>query len=577
MHSEKRHNKKREDAAERRDPKQEHMRELESYVANLVTTKSERRVNQVMERYADRSEYLNERLIRIHETREFFLNHNPKIGKTPIAELVERLAPVGEGKQPEALHALFDSLIDKLFYQHERDPIAFAPHDAEHVILVDRIADTLIEQHPALLNTMVERYGITATEARACMSLVNLYHDCGYPHLFCQSKGMLTKATHAVFSADTFRTPEIQEGIRAVISSPNAQTDRLLSDMASAIEQHGSDVREDFYDLRIITNQGTFLADTDHLARIHELFSKPNTHTKIVRNIARIEAATQTIAEDVNKKFSSLGLPVEVSTETENKRFVGRSIDGQSPKDRLLGLEYCAKEGTENPLLTVLVIADNLHAGKERRRTFEETEVFTAILAALADTTAETATRYGFLEQHAKNVAQGTKSKDDFWSDVEANFPEINPSFKTVHPEQLLREVRRLIVKEVLKNYIASGKTLDEEQRAFYERVGIEQIPANFFHTNGHLAVESITINAFTIEIKLSERSKKPHDIVAIEKVHNSMGGVTQNIVPVNYYIAWRIEQALKSITINNQHFTVVVITQNGEKISPQYQTLSVS
>lgn len=504
---------------------------------------------------------------RINATRDFFLNQHPSFPHTPSGMIAERFGLLEE-KQPRAEQAMLKVIIELLFVQEEKDLIRYVPHDAHHALYVDRIADQLLEQHPEVRDAVMERYGISPAEARFCMSLVNILHDCGYPYLVQEDGRMLSKSTHCLFSADLFGKKEMR-GPFMQLFGHRQKRDVLFGDMQTAIEWHNSDVAAEPFTVRLITDHGVFLTYPQHLQDVMRGFNtEQGSPAHVTRTIQKIEVVNVEVEEQVRQQ------PLTGKTTQSIKKllqiveggvgYFGRHADLRRPHDRLIGLEHRKKELRDHPLLGQLVIADNLHSGLARRRPIEETQEFWAVVDAIGNPQKFSGLELLRIRKLAEQVSKGQGSLDGLIERARSN--QAISTENITDPHIVVERFQRALIDTVLAQF---GRTLSKEQLGLLRQYAYEQIPENFYHVGGHLAVKEITIEGMDVIIHLSDRAQALPAVMQQEKFKGNTFAI-----PMNLYIAWRIEKALDSISLNGKKFRVLIQELNGERFEPQYMNM---
>ncbi len=523
----------------------------------------------------------------LRRAREFFVTPTDRWRGGPLLHLMKRFECLPSANNEQVI-TLLERMLEHLFLQQEKDPLTFSPHDAAHALLTDDMADVIIEHQPHVIDKMTELYAITPQEARLVLTIVNTMHDCGYPHLFTANGEMISKSTHCVLSADIIRQAVMREAIVGVITSPTARTDRILDDIAQAIMDHSSDVKEEEFTLRIVTDSGVFLSHLNDLPRAVRALTDPSKPMLARRQLRQIQINRSREARPmISACLESLDIDpssLVIADIPEEADMSGRRIDLTSKRSAEVALPFVPRDSAVNPVLAVLALADNMHAGRERRRAGEDHPVIGKVLQALGDLESSDQTQQALaqimqeLDRKASDLVHrynGSVSNhlDEMRGLVDTLFTEYNvtqyaPSpdrlTTAVTPQQIIQRCIDAIVDRII---VIHGTDLPSAEKQHLARLGREQIPPNFWHLNGHFAIDQITMEGSTIVIKMADYADQLPQSERIEKLSDEHGQHDYRI-PLRYYVAARVASAARSIRFNGQLLDIVIQETNGTRHS---------
>src|SRR3989339_390695 len=528
---------------------------------------------------------------RLDEARAFFVDVKDKKWKPcPLVCMAKRFNNLETNEQQKPnLKALMQNIIALALTQQEQDPPTYATHNWEHTMLMDEIADNVLQEHPDILQVLQEQYEITEKAARFMVTMAIYFHDTGYPHVFSYKHGTevsLSKVTHCIFSADLFFQEKIQKNLQALISSQNGKAKKLLNKCGKAIMAHSTDVGEETFNLRVVTNRGNFLTNEKKLPELLRVFKAPTTNpANIIRQITKIELAKnlsdeqkQRIAATIKTLTADQAVAV---ADADQDTFIGRYADLEHPTDKFVGLGKKAFDTNTEPLAVMVRLCDNLQNNRDRLREYEKSKLFFEILSEFGAPKSENRQRLLYLEDLAKQWPRGKSADKEVVLKIQNDMKQaILPVIPTEshaafqarqyrRPEKLIRLFKDIIVQRVIVKY----PEISEREKQAALDYGPWQIEPNWNYRNGHYSIEKIEMQGYRVIIHLhgdQNNGTVPKRIKVPEKLRDEQGKESTTKVPVEHYMAWKIIEALKSTTIDGCQLEPILIV-DGQVLMPQY------
>lgn len=304
----------------------------------------------------------------------------------------------------DAVNKTCDYMMLLAFDQHFENPEQYVSHGFDHSINVANCTSGVLALNESIVLATAKKYNITTGEAKFIMQALALFHDSGYPHVGCRGK-----AVHGISGADLVFP--MKECFDALITSPNADKEMLFNDFRHSIMFHSADKVEYAFSAKIVSTQGTFLADlTDPgnivtvIGHFYDPKKNPSNQPRFVTEVivrdeemwGQIEdLLIQAHEEELTKlppNFDLSTLPklpnVRIARKDEIKEFVGRGVDLVSKK-ALLGLQYSERDALDMPLQALIRIVDNMDMSKKRLTPLQSEPAFRFLYTKLGDSQGE--------------------------------------------------------------------------------------------------------------------------------------------------------------------------------------------
>ena len=216
--------------------------------------------------------------------------------------------------------------------QHIQDPPIYVSHDFRHSLRVHRHMIGLFKKLPHLYEIAKQNHQLPHHLVDACVRLIPLLHDIGYPN---QMIHQLQKSNHTIEGARLFKNQmePLMESIISDYYEPHIAV-RCNAIIRKYILYHGSDKKEDTFEIKLDTAIGVLYTNTPHLKNVLEC-------------------------------FPTQGITIH-SYEVLDRKEPGRYADLAKKNDNKLGIPFLPTDFKDDPLLCSTRIADNVDSQQNR-------------------------------------------------------------------------------------------------------------------------------------------------------------------------------------------------------------------
>jgi hypothetical protein len=498
-------------------------------------------------------------------------------------------------------------LAEAAFKQHLVDPLQFVSHGFHHSLKVTEYIKNIIN----VLASKTTNPKILSMRDNPCLNFlmqnIGIWHDTGYSEL-----GHLSKPSHGPIGAKIFN--RVNHAFGDLLKEQQLDHEHLLDECQNAIFYHSADKNETHFDIKISSQQGEFLCQSnlsnDEIRKILDYFTIRNNQGRPIisngSNKIEIQLAVQGL--EPSEKQSLFGkiqeivqsallsweinlveksqIPAKCTKVTplgkECTGLHGRVVDLISSKDRLVGLEYSKLDLEDSPF-QIIRLADNMDMTRERFSPKQNCGVFKSIYFSLGSSDpaiieviqprSSTSTRKRVRESEPSKSLKRSRPNDTVLSSSsQSPATGINTDSKLVDSPPHITEI------DTTKKIEEPTK---EEKIRFFEKFGLELDPdsdeihfvelkaaaskmnnVTIRHFGGCEAVEKVDFkvieNRASVEVKVN--SVKFTTLNKINFVEND----TQ--LGVGEYQIWRAEEAYKSILFNRMPIEVDVKDEHGRE-----------
>jgi hypothetical protein len=499
-----------------------------------------------------------------------------------VKELMGIYSELGVNEQnSETLDKHMQFMLSHAFDQHYDNPEQFVSHGFDHTLNVAKYTNQIVENvkfddGSTVLDKVMDKYGIkNEAQAKFLLQNVALLHDFGYP--VSESEG-LGKTAHGVAGADLVKFGEVEQGsgtyIKDVISKlvgvEGEDAETMINDLRNSVLFHSADKVEttakNAFSAKITITKGELLSKHGDFVKIYNHFKKKNdgsvdevnievrseeTKTELIKMIKDELAADRLSNEDVQK---IIGEYEEKITVIKNlKELDGRFVDLLEKKDNLLGLRYQEVDLENNPLQTIIRMADNMDMKPERFSEIQREPLFLDFVKELGSDSGK------FTEdiKDAENTIEAIKKQFK-----EGKIDEETKDIQISYAEQLYEQLKTDILADVIvkENYDKTSPMIEK-----IREIAIKQDSESYRHFGGCEAIKDVQINGERIDIQVDEaKYAELNETKVKEKETDAAGKEVSVEVNIGKYQIWRMAQAYKSIFIqDNNHLQIFV---NGVK-----------
>ncbi len=337
---------------------------------------------------------VNEKIDRdkLNETRSFFTNQETLQKLMFIyGDLLSDEGYVTSEKQ-DLLKGHLSFVLERAMDQHLNNPENYVSHGFNHTLNTIKYGDQLMVAYPDIIKRVHWLYDVTEPQSRFLLRNVALFHDFGYP--ISESKN-LNKTTHSVVGADVISCGQTEVGgqkksIREVLSKilDDSSNGRIVNDLRNSILLHNADKIDQFYDGKIITNNGgEFLVNKENiseaLSALKKMGYKIGNISIHVDDVDKSRDIRLQVLKNLINSMDVMDIPtVDVKA---GEKYLGRNF-GTKGKKKILGLEYSDAVLMDEPLKTFIRIIDNTDiVGDERLSDTQKKLLFKVVCRELGD------------------------------------------------------------------------------------------------------------------------------------------------------------------------------------------------
>lgn len=480
--------------------------------------------------------------------------------------------------------------------QDLNSPENYVSHGFNHTLNVVDYVDQIINDNPTVLEEVSKKYGISRQKAKFLFENVALFHDFGYPEAELQH---MPKVAHSMTGADVINHGEtevsgkkmaIKEVLARIFSQDSDLNEEAANDIRNAVLMHNADKFDQNYTVKLVTSQGNFLVDGDDLYRACD---KLDGIKKISIYLDKGNKKDQELIENrLNEFFSENEKPKIEWTDTKYK---GRKLDPKNKKGNFLGLEYFKVVLTEEPLLAIIRLADNMDMTYNRLSSIQRETLFKAYYYAIGDKNSPFYKGNKRIEAAFEKVeSEETQlAMDDLKREVAEAittyriFHEYEGDSTKISDEELLRTMivtktilseqpdaksilsywRTFIVDRLAKpiGEIQVGNVTKFEIKKAASRIGSTDFP----HFVGCEPIFNVRIREGKIEVEVESNLYDKLNEIEIEEVVKSNDQVSIVRIPAGQFQIRRLFEACKGIRLKPEDQEIPIYI-NGNKYTPR-------
>ncbi len=547
------------------------------------------------------------------------------VNKDPEAPLVRMSAPFEHLKKPVdpaalenfnyGMHSYAQELARRAFDQHMDNPEQYVSHGFDHSINVANYTREVLKLNPEIAAAAMLKYGISEGEALFMLETVALLHDCGYPCVGCKAKSV-----HGISGADI--VVSMLPMFEKMITSETAKKEMLFNDFRNSIMFHSADKVEEKFTTKLISTQGTFLADHKNVIKVLSNFydpaKNPSGQPRYVTEIfvqdahmkVEMEQLLKEAHEDLVRKLENA--PPLPKVTMQKGLFEGRFADLEEKKDKLLGLEFSRTDLLSSPL-TMIRLVDNMDMRKTRFTPTQNESAFRQIYLKLGDgqdiskfavvleefekqIDIRTAALTGDLKGQSKGlIALATQrlmhtfigkmpvEQDEKLGAIRPNAL-IQKMWSRMTPERVTsvntpKEARDLFTGALIESILFDPeyRDLPIEVQEEVQRIGMLQSSVDLRHFGGCEAVLDVQLRGIRSEtgtnipmVVVTVDSKLFHELntIRVTEASTNLKGQTQSVVVgVGEYQIWRASDAYRSILLGGRQVQLRIIDTHGHKV----------
>lgn len=346
-------------------------------------------------------------------------------------------------------------ILKRGFDQHLDNPGKYVSHGFNHTLNVVGYVDSIIDTFPEVVSKVKEKYGLTESKSKFLFETLAFLHDFGYP--LSESK-QLGKEAHSMEGAGVINNGQTEVNGRKVAIKDvltSIFNEEAVKDLIKSVAEHNADKVKNTYRMRIdLGNGSSFLTQGDNPEEVYQA-GKDLGDTGIKRISVRFENSEEgnNFAIDFASKFmriafdhgkKSVDLP-EIAVE-EGKGYKGRGVG----KNDVLGLEYSKVSFVNNPLESVIRLADNMDVTKNRFSELQEKPLFKACYYELGKSGSHFYEGNQNIERILKQVKEKGRNLDDLRKTIisHISLEEVHQIEKKLIEERMSKGEREKIIRK---------------------------------------------------------------------------------------------------------------------------------
>lgn len=501
-------------------------------------------------------------------------------------------------------------ILKRAIDQDLNSPENYVSHGLNHTLNVIDYIDQIIIDNPMVLTTVAEKYGITLQKAKFLLENVGLFHDFGYPE--SELKHM-SKVAHSMTGADIINYGEtevsgkkmpIKEVLARIFGQDGEQNKKAAIDIRNSVLMHNADKFDKNYTIKLITDLGNYLVDYDDLYRacnkvdgIKNIFIYFDRGNGDIKDQGLIEGSIYDL-------FLGREKPNIEWTDTKYK---GRKLDPKNKYDNFLGLEYFKVVLTEEPLLAIIRLADNMDMTYDRLSSIQKHPLFKACYNAVGNENSPFYKRNKRIENAFEKVeleerkSGHSENMQLLVDDLKREVAEGITVYRVYHElgydsTKIIDEV--LLNNKLMKTMFVTNTSLSELPNAqailsywrtfIVDRLAkpIGEIPvdtvtkseikklairissADFPHFSGCEPILNARINGGRIEVDVDTDLYNKLNELRIEEVIKSGDQISLLEIPAGEFQIRRLFETCKGIRLNSDEEEIPIYV-NGEKYIP--------